>query len=112
MRRRSGVSEVEFEQQLFLGGRVSDKDSFYKDYALIDPDSGFLAWFLRHEETLSAMEPKDTMIELVVGMGQFEYLKSCSELTQLSMKLGDTRKRLSANGLRESLKVLQGAEHE
>jgi hypothetical protein len=58
------------------------------------------------------MDPKDAMVEIVLAMGQFEYLKSLTELTQLSMKLGDTRKRISAKGLMDTLKLLQNGSQE
>jgi hypothetical protein len=107
--RKPRQSEFDFQQQVFLGGEVSEKDSFYKDYAMLSPDDAFVLWFLQHEDELNQGTPKEAIIEITKAIAQFEYLKQVSELSQLSMKLGDTRKRLSARGLRDSLRILENA---
>jgi hypothetical protein len=107
--RKGKENEIEFQQKVYLGAEVSEKDSFYKEYSMMNPDDGFLVWFMKNFEKFLNMDPIESMIEILKAMAQFEYLKGVSELTQLSMRLGDTRKRLSAKGLRDGLRLLQNA---
>lgn len=88
---------LDYEQYTFLGGRISSKkglELFQKisklgyeeaeQYVMIV----FLEWLLEHPKA-SLEETLKTAVELI-GMSHF--LPLTSELTKLSMILGDTKK--------------------
>lgn len=104
---RKHKSEFEEEQKIFLGGQVSEKDSFYKDYAMMNPDDAFALWFLQNQDRLEKLSEKEAVEEILKVMARFEYMKQLTELSHLSMKLGDVRTRKSAKKLSEKLKELE-----
>jgi hypothetical protein len=102
-------NEFEFEQQVFLGGQVSQKHSEYKEFAMMESDEALMLWFLKNFGRIETIEPEKALAEIVEVIGKLEFLSDVSELTQLSMKLGDTREKRSLGNLRDRLRTLQDA---
>lgn len=101
---KRGLSDFEFYQTIYLGGQISQKYAEYKDFSMKDEDMTFARWFVEEIENLSQMSPQEAIIKILDTRAKLEYLKSTTEVTQMSMKLGDTTKRKDARGLGGLLK--------
>jgi hypothetical protein len=96
--------DTEIEATLFLGGQISRVHKEYKELAMLDPDSAFAKWFIENIEEIIHMEPQEALCKILFKDGQITQLSIMSELTKLSMIVGDTRERISLKGLRDELR--------
>lgn len=104
VKRRKAMSDFEFYQTQYLGGRVSQKEPFYKTMAMKEGDRAFAQWFIENSERLSSLTTEEALIEILDAKSKIEYLKGMTEVSHLAMKLGDTTKRKDARDVREILK--------
>lgn len=97
-------SDFAFFQTIYLGGQISHDHAEYKTFAMKDQDLNFAGWFVENFERLSNVSPEKAIIEILDTRAKLEYLKGCTEITQMSMKLGDKTKRTDSRGLGEVMK--------
>lgn len=91
---RRNKTDLEMEQQIFLGGQISGKHEEYMFLARMPPEIGREYWILKElDDILKEKNPLKLAERLLFIFGVTEGLRSSSELTRLSMILGDTRKR-------------------
>jgi hypothetical protein len=102
--RKKGMSDFEFFQTQYLGGKISAKHSEYKDYAMKETNMVFARWFILNSDRLASLSPQDAVSEILEIRSKLEYLKGTTEITQMSLKLGDTVKRTDARSVRELIK--------
>lgn len=86
-------SDLELEQQIFLGGQCSGKHSEYLFLSRMTPEDGFIFWFLKDLENMMKKKGIALVLDIIEKIGITEGLRGSSELTRLSMILGDTRSR-------------------
>ncbi len=101
-------NEFEIEQTIFLGGQISDKHAIFKTIALMSPEYAEMFIVLENIEKLSLDDPMKMAKDLIMLLGQVDMIKYTTELTRLSMILGDTRKRYSMAGLKDELAKAAG----
>jgi len=102
-------SDFSFEQQVYLGGLLSEAFKEYKDFAMMSPDNALVVWFLKNFEKLEGMKDEEALISIMEALGKIEYLSGVSELSHLSMKLGDTRQKRNIKGMKDALQKLRDA---
>jgi len=96
------------EQQIFLGGQVSHKFKEFQEIAKMSPDYADLYFFiermLKYEKEGEPNEDK-ILLELLMLFGEIDFIRtSATELTRLSMILGDTRGRSKVKGVIDELR--------
>lgn len=90
------LSDLEFAQRLYLGGRISDKHQLFKELSKLGYEEAEMYAMLEYWEWLNKNGDKsleDQMKKAVELLGMARFLPHTKELTRLSMILGDTRKR-------------------
>jgi hypothetical protein len=100
-------TEFETEQKIFLGGQISYKHKEFMDFALYDPDTAFVIWFVENYDRLEKLNDDEATVEILKVIGKLELIRYSSELTRLSMIMGDTRKRYSVRGVMDKLRHAQ-----
>ncbi len=104
------LSELnQIEQQIFLGGQVSHAHQEFKTIALMSPDYAEMFMLLEKFDKIELANPKKAIQELIMLLGEIDLVRYSSELTKLSMILGDTRDRYSAKGVIDELKKLRSS---
>jgi len=103
-RRKKGMSDFEFFETQYLGGKISARHTEYKDFAMKETSMTFGRWFIQSFERLLKLSPEDAIAEILDTRAKLEYLKGTTEITQMSLKLGDTLKRTDARSVRELIK--------
>jgi len=98
------MSDFEFYQTQYLGGRVSSKHGEYRDFAMKEGDRTFARWFLQNVERITALNPLDALCDILDAKSKIEYLKGMTEVSHLAMKLGDTTRRKDAKDVRVILR--------
>lgn len=80
------------EQQIFLGGKVSHKYEIFKEIARMSPDWAEVFQLLKKmPEWEKEPNEEKVVLDIVELFGEIDFVRSCTELTVLSMILGDTR---------------------
>ena len=102
--RKKSMSDFEFYQTTYLGGRISQKIGSYKDFSMKETDEQFAKWFIEHAPELMSISPDEALCQILDVHSRLEYLKGMTEVSHMSMKLGDTAKRTDARKLGELLK--------
>lgn len=87
-------TEFEVEQTIFLGGQISREHKEMMMLAFYDPDDSFIIWFMENFERLETLDESNAMLEIIKTFGKIELIRSSTELTRLSMIVGDTTKKL------------------
>jgi hypothetical protein len=94
------------EQQIFLGGQVSHKYEVFKEIARMSPDWAIIYELLKKMPEWEKEPDNDKVVLAIVELfGEIEFIRSCTELTVLSMILGDTRGRTNAKGVMDELRT-------
>lgn len=86
-------TDIEISQTIFLGGQISHKHKEYQRYARMTPEMARIDYIIRNLDDLLKKAPIEFLKEIVELLAITEGLKGFTELTRLSMILGDTRKR-------------------
>lgn len=94
-RRSRLLSDLEITQTIFLGGQISHKHQEYKRMARMTPEFARVDYLFQHLDELLKLGPMEFCQKIIEMLGITEGLKGWSELTRLSMILGDTRTKLS-----------------
>lgn len=86
-------SDLELEQQIFLGGQVSDKYKEFMTIAKMSPDYAEMYLLLEKWDEIEK-EPDDqkAILKIIEILGEVDFMRYTTELTRLSMILGETRK--------------------
>lgn len=100
-------TDFEVEQTIFLGGKISGDHKEFKELALYDPDTSFVVWFMENQEELDKQLPDVAMLEIVKTLGKLELIRTSTEITKLSMIVGDTRKRGALKGVIDGLRAAE-----
>jgi hypothetical protein len=101
--------DFQLEQQIFLGGQVSAKHKQFKEMAKLSPDIAFIVQILkRYPEWEKMPDTEESTVQIAIEclelMGECEFLSNCSELTRLSMILGDTRGKVGMKRIIDELR--------
>jgi hypothetical protein len=98
------MTDFEFYQTEYLGGKISQTHAEYKDFAMKETGMSFARWFILNSERLAQMSPDKALSEILDTRAKLEYLSSTTEITQMSMKLGELAKKSDARNLGGILK--------
>ena len=101
--KKGKLNAFQFFQTEYLGGQISHKEGFYKDYSMRDADRGMALWFFKNIDRLANMSPEQVMIEILDAESKLEYLRGMTEISHLSMKIGVQQKRTDARSVKELL---------
>ena len=89
-----------FEEQDFLGGRISNKHSIFKTLGMLAYDEAetyaileFLEWFIASPEA----DPIQVAKQATIYVGQARFMALTQEITKLSMILGYSKKQRGYN---------------
>ena len=97
--------DFQVEQQIFLGGQVSHKHQEFKDMAKLSAEYAEVYFILKKiPEWEKEQDYTKVMLEILNILGEIDFLKSTTELTRLSMIMGDTRKHYSMKGVMDELR--------
>ena len=92
-------TEFEIEQQIFLGGQISNKIKEFQKIAELSPDYAEIYLFLdKLEEFIKIENPIELLKKIINLMGQVDMVRYTTELTRLSMVMGDTTKHYRDEG--------------
>lgn len=92
MRKRS---DLEMEQQIFLGGQCSNKHEEYMFLSRMTPEDGLVYWILKDLDAIMKLKDKELVLNIMEKIGVTTGWGNMTELTKLSAILGDTRKKRS-----------------
>lgn len=93
------------EQQIFLGGQVSHKYEVFKEIARMSPDWAIIYELLKKmPEWEKELDTDKVVLAIVELFGEVEFVRSCTELTTLSMILGDDRQKTKVKGVMDVLR--------
>ncbi len=92
------------EQQIFLGGQVSHKHEVFKEIAHLSPEYAELFCFLKYIPEWEQLDDDKLILNIIELFGEIDFVRGCSELTKLSMILGDTRQRFDVKGVMDELR--------
>jgi hypothetical protein len=88
--------DIEFEQIVYLGGQISGKHPEFAKFAQTAAITGKAIWFLENMEKIEKeKDPVKAIIGILENFGKIDQVGSFSELSRLSMIVGDPRKRIS-----------------
>lgn len=94
----SRKSDFMVEQTVFLGGQISKKHKIFQ-LARMSPDYAEMYAFIQKYpdiiKKLEAGEDIEAMLDVIEIFGEMDLLRSVTEITLLSMILGDTSKSFS-----------------
>jgi len=97
--------DLEFQEYIFLGGKISGVHGEYKELARMNPETARIYLFLEQlDELLKEKDALELAKKLVHIFGVTEGMKGMSEITRLSMILGDTRKGKSLKDLAKKMR--------
>lgn len=97
-------TEFEIEQQIFLGGQISHKIELFKSLALLSPD--FVTAYVmltKQDEIMEQKTTKQKLEKMLYYIGLSRNMMNYTELTRLSMILGDTRRQYDMGKLKDEL---------
>lgn len=96
--------DLEFQEYLFLGGKISGVHTEYKELARMTPETARIYLFFENlDELLKEKDALKLIKKLIHIFGVTEGMKGMSEITRLSMILGDTRKGKSLKALAKKM---------
>jgi hypothetical protein len=97
----SSRRDFEIEQTIFLGGQVSREFPEFKNISRLTPDYGFIYQVLCNKEKWKAEKSRVERAKMIIELiGEVEFVRTVTELTRLSMILGDQRGRYSMKGVK------------
>ena len=96
-----------FEEQILLGGQISNKHQEYKKLAQNTPPNAKAIYVIDNFQKLLEKEPLEIAIELLTEFGKIDNLQNFGEITKLSMIVGDPRTKKSGKGIRDILNKKQ-----
>jgi hypothetical protein len=98
----SSRRDFEIEQTIFLGGQVSRDHPDFKEISRLTPDLGFIYLLLSKKEEWKKDPNKTERAKKIIELiGETEFVRTVTELTRLSMILGDQRARYSMKGVNQ-----------
>jgi len=93
------------EQQIFLGGQVSNKHKEFMEIARMSPDYADLYMLIKRMPEWEKEPNEDKiLLEILELFGEIDLVRYSSELTRLSMILGDTRAKYKAGDVMSELR--------
>jgi hypothetical protein len=97
--------DILVQQEIFLGGQISNKHKIFQRIALMSSDYADLYFLVERMPEWEKQENEDKiMLEILELFGMIDFVRGCSELTRLSMIMGDTRGRVSVKGVMDELR--------
>jgi dissimilatory sulfite reductase (desulfoviridin) alpha/beta subunit len=101
----SRESDFMMEEEIFLGGKISAKHSDFAIIAMMSPEFSELYMLLKKlPDWRKETDKRKVRLEMIETLGMIEFLRSCSELTRLSMILGDTREEIDVKDVMNELR--------
>lgn len=102
---------IEMQEKIFLGGQISHKYAIFKDIARMTPEYAKAYFIIKNMDKWDKMPYDEVALEIIEFMGEVEFVRSCTELSRLSMIVGDTRKRINIKkGIDELRRVNSSSE--
>lgn len=92
------------EEQILLGGKISNKHQEYKKIAQNTPQNQKAVWFLENWEALLKLNPIDTVCQILTEFGKIDNFSGFGEITKLSAILGDSRTYHSGKKIKDVLR--------
>lgn len=96
-------TEFEIEQTIFLGGQVSNKHDLFQTLAMLSPRFAIPYMMMQKRKELEQKQGMERTEKILYYLGIAENMPNYTELTRLSMILGDTRKRYDLGGIKDKL---------
>jgi len=97
--------EFILEQEIFLGGKISNVHPIFKEIAKMSPDYADLYFIIKKmTEWENEQDENKLILSMLEIFGEIDLVRNCSELTRLSMILGDTRARHNIKGMMVELR--------
>ena len=97
-------------EQIFLGGQVSNKHRIFQEIGHLSPDTAMIYYIMKHREEWHEKrkngKSREVRLEMIELIGAIEFMQSCTELTRLSMIMGDTRQKHQVKGVMDELRKL------
>jgi hypothetical protein len=81
---------------VYLGGKISGIDKDYLDIAKLDPHSAIAKFFFMNLDKFGKQTAKDNLLMILEYIGKVKKANRFTEITVLSMILGDISKRWDA----------------
>jgi len=100
-------TEYEIEQSILLGAQISSKHKEFQEFAMTDPDTAFIIWMLKNHDKLKELPSKERTIAILTTMGELEFIRGTTEISRLSMIVGDTRPHLGMKGKMDELRTAE-----
>jgi len=95
-------------EQIFLGGQVSNKHRIFQEISHLSPDTALPYYVMKHRkewhEKRQNGKSEEVRLEMIELIGAIEFMQSCTELTRLSMIMGDTRQKHQVKGVMDELR--------
>lgn len=100
---------IEMQEKIYLGGHISNKFQVFQKIARMTPDYAFAYLLIEkfEEWEKTGTDDEQIMKELLELLGEIELVRQCTELTRLSMVVGDPRKRDSFKRGMDELRISQ-----
>ncbi|MCJ7633904.1 hypothetical protein MUP77_16150 [Candidatus Bathyarchaeota archaeon] len=86
---------LEMEQKIYLGGQISQKYKIFQDIARMTPQYAKPYFIIKNMDRWEKMTEDEVILEIIEFLGEVEFVNQCTELSKLSMVMGDTRKRIN-----------------
>ena len=84
-------------EQIFLGGQVSNKHRIFQEIAHLSPNIALCYYVMKHREEWKKKRQngkgREVRLEMLELLGAVEFIQNTTELTRLSMMMGDTRRK-------------------
>ncbi len=98
-------SDMLVQQQILLGGQVSNKYKIFMDIARMSPDWAEIYHILKTMPQWET-EPDENkvVLDIVELFGIIDFVRNCTEITVLSMIMGDTRGKFNVKGAMDDLR--------
>lgn len=94
------------EQQIFLGGKVSHKHAEFMKMAKMSADYADLYFLVeRIENWEKEQDLTKVILNIIETLGEIDFLRSTTELTRLSMIMGDTREHYDMGKVMDELRA-------
>lgn len=97
---------LEIQEKIYLGGQISQKYKIFQAIARMTPQYAKPYFIIKNMDRWENMSEDEVILEIIEFLGEVEFVNQCTELSKLSMVMGDTRKRINitegVNALRHS----------
>jgi len=98
-------SDMLERQQIFLGGQISNKYKVFQQIAKMSPDYCDLYFLIKKmPEWEQEQDETKVILDMLEIFGEIDLVRNCTELTRLSMIIGDTRGRFQVKGVIDELR--------